>query len=64
MKYEDFKTILGFVERDITHHQVIGGHKFITLAERLTLAICYIKLCIPYLFAYKFIFSQIRLSIT
>ena len=39
MNYEDFKAILGFIESDITPHQVMGGHKVITPAERLPLAI-------------------------
>ena len=39
MHYEDFKTLLSYIERDITPHQVIGGHKVIAPAERLTLTL-------------------------
>ena len=42
MHYEDFKTLLSYIERDITPHQVIGGHKVIAPAERLTLTLCFL----------------------
>ena len=39
MSYDDFQTLLRYVEKDITPCQVSGGHKVITAAERLTLTI-------------------------
>ena len=37
MNHEDFKKILKAIEPDITPRQVMGGHKVIAAAERLTL---------------------------
>lgn len=39
MTHDDFVEILRLIEPDITPRQVTGGHKVITAAERLTLAI-------------------------
>ena len=39
MTHDDFLEMLRFIEPDITPRQVIGGHKVISAAERLTLAI-------------------------
>ena len=37
MNHEDFKNIFKAIEPDITPRQVIGGHKVIAAAERVTL---------------------------
>ena len=39
MTHEQFLKILSAIEPAISKKQVIGGHKVITLAERLTLTI-------------------------
>ena len=39
MNHEDFKEIMKAIEPDITQRQVMGGHKVIVAAERLTLTI-------------------------
>ncbi|XP_046856153.1 protein ANTAGONIST OF LIKE HETEROCHROMATIN PROTEIN 1-like [Xenia sp. Carnegie-2017] len=39
MSYDNFQTLLRYIEKDITPCQVSGGHKVITAAERLTLTI-------------------------
>ena len=39
MNFEHFNEVLKAIEVDITPHQVIGGHKVIHSAERLTLAL-------------------------
>ena len=39
MNHEDFKSILKAIEPDITPRQVMGGHRVIAAAERLTLTI-------------------------
>ena len=39
MNFEHFNEVLKAIEMDITSHQVIGGHKVIHPAERLTLAL-------------------------
>ena len=39
MNHEDFKSILKAIEPDITPLQVMGGHKVIAAAERLTLTL-------------------------
>ena len=39
MSYNDFSQILSVIESVITPHQVMGGHKVISAAERLTLTI-------------------------
>ena len=39
MNHEDFKRLLKAIEPDITPRQVMGGHKVIAAAERLTVTL-------------------------